>query len=438
MSEAGSTIEHMFDLGMLKRCREALSAPDRDLTDKERIDLIRGLEELKCTAEAAQATLTADFDASQRAVQAARGVPKERRGIGVAAQVALARRESPHKGQRHVGLARILETELPHTRAAFVAGKVTEWRATLVARETACLTLADRLTVDQELASDPEHLAAMGEAQLVAEARRVAYRLDPTSFVERRRRAEADRRVTLRPAPDVMSQLSALLSVKHGVAVFAALKRMADSAKASGDPRSHGQLMADALVALILGTSVANEPTEATKPAEPDVTINVIVSDRVLLGLDDGEAYVDSYGPIPGDLVREWAETAHGLRRLYATPVHGDLVAMDSQASRFPAGLARLIRFRDRTCRTPWCGAPVRHSDHVRGLAECGETSGENGQGLCEACNYAKAAPDWSARPQPGARHTVRTTTPTSHSYTSAAPAAHAHALIPLRFTLAV
>ena len=428
----------MFDLGMLERCREALTTPDRALTDRERIDLIRGLEELKCTAEAAQATLTVDFDSSQRAEQAARGVPKERQGIGVAAQVALARRESPNKGQSHVRLAKVLETELPHTRAAFVAGQVTEWRASLVARETACLTLADRLTADQELASDPEHLAAMGDAQLVAETRKIAYRLDPMSFVERRRRAEADRRVTLRPAPDVMSQLSALLSVKHGVAVFATLKGIADSAKASGDPRSHGQLMADALVALILGTSAADEPPEAAKPADPDVTINIIVSDRVLWGMEDGEAYVDSYGPVPGDVVREWAETAQGLRRLYATPVHGELVAMDSRASRFPAGLARFIRFRDRTCRTPWCGAPVRHSDHARGLAEGGETSGDNGQGLCEACNYAKAAPDWSARPQPGARHTVRTTTPTGHAYTSEAPAAHAHALTPLRFTLAV
>jgi hypothetical protein len=435
MSEARSTIEHMFDLGMLERCREALSAPDRDLTDRERIDLIRGLEELKCSAEAAQATLTADFDASQRAAQAARGLPKERQGIGVAAEVALARRESPHMGQRHVGLARILETELPHTRAAFAAGKVTEWRVTLVARETASLTLADRLTVDQELASDPEHLAAMGEAQLVAEARRIAYRLDPESFVERRRRAEADRRVTLRPAPDVMSQLSALLSVKHGVAVYATLKRMADSAKASGHPRSHGQLMADALVALILGTSLTHEET---KPADPDVAINVIVSDRVLLGLEDGEAYVDGHGPVPGDLAREWTDSAQWLRRLYATPAHGELVAMDSKANRFPVGLARFIRFRDRTCRTPWCDAPVRHRDHVRGRAEGGETSDVNGQGLCEACNYAKAAPDWSARPQRGARHTVRTTTPTGHSYTSEAPAAHAHALTPFRFTLAV
>lgn len=431
----------MFDLGVVRQVREVLASPDRDLPDAERIDLIRALEELKCAAEAAQATLTADFDSSQRAHQAARGIPKERQGVGVAAQVALARRESPHKGQRHVGLARILPTELPRTHAAFVAGRISEWRATLIARETACLSLDDRRTVDAELAGHPARLEAMGDSQIVAEARRIAYRLDPASFVERRRRAEADRRVTLRPAPDVMSQLSATLSVKHGVAVYATLTRLADAARAAGDPRSRNQLMADALVSLVVGTGTADGAevsADATTPAEPETTVNVVVSDRVLLGCEDGEAWVDGFGSVPGDVAREWTQHATGLRRLYATAAHGTLVAMDARTGRFPAGLARFIRFRDRTCRTPWCDAPIRHSDHVRGRARGGPTSAGNGQGLCEACNYAKEAPGWSAEPVSGHRHTVTTTTPTGHTHTSQAPAAHGHALTPVRLTLAV
>ena len=72
-----------------------------------------------------------------------------------------------------------------------------------------------------------------------------AYRLDPESFVTRRRRAEADRNVTLRPAPDTMTWLTALLPVKEGVGVLAALTRTADTARATGDPRTKGQVMAD-------------------------------------------------------------------------------------------------------------------------------------------------------------------------------------------------
>ena len=77
--------------------------------------------------------------------------------------------------------------------------------------------------MDRRVAGDLDVLEAMGDGELVGGSARPAYELDPASFVERRRRAEADRRVTLRPAPDVMAQLSALLPVKDGVAVWAVL-----------------------------------------------------------------------------------------------------------------------------------------------------------------------------------------------------------------------
>jgi hypothetical protein len=54
--------------------------------------------------------------------------------------------------------------------------------------------------------------------------------------------------------------------------------------------------------------------------------------------------------------------------------------------------------------------------------ADGGRTRHDNGQGLCEACNLAKQAPGWTARPRPGPRHTVETRTPTGHTYPSTAP----------------
>ncbi|MGN6440817.1 MAG: hypothetical protein ACTHL6_02825, partial [Arthrobacter sp.] len=51
-----------------------------------------------------------------------------------------------------------------------------------------------------------------------------------------------------------------------------------------------------------------------------------------------------------------------------------------------------------------------------------GPTTAANGQGLCEACNHTKEAPGWTAKPVPGPRHTVATTTPTGHTYHSTAP----------------
>ncbi len=72
----------------------------------------------------------------------------------MAAQVALARRVSPHRGQRLLGLAKVLHAEMPHTMAAFRAGRISEWRATILARETAMLEQEERAVVDEQLAGD--------------------------------------------------------------------------------------------------------------------------------------------------------------------------------------------------------------------------------------------------------------------------------------------
>ncbi|MFP5312820.1 MAG: HNH endonuclease, partial [Actinomycetes bacterium] len=72
------------------------------------IDQLRRLEDLKCLASARQARLAVAFDANQRQEQAAAGVPADEQGAGVAAQIALARRESPARGSRLLGLARTL------------------------------------------------------------------------------------------------------------------------------------------------------------------------------------------------------------------------------------------------------------------------------------------------------------------------------------------
>jgi hypothetical protein len=59
-------------------------------------------------------------------------VPARERGRGLGAQVALARRESPHRGSRHLGPAEALVGELPHTFEHLRAGRVSEWRATIL------------------------------------------------------------------------------------------------------------------------------------------------------------------------------------------------------------------------------------------------------------------------------------------------------------------
>jgi hypothetical protein len=410
------------------------------LSPSEIVDRIGELERLKSAAAAAQARLAEALDVSLRADRAARGRPGTEQGRGVAAQVALARRESPSRGGQHLGLAIALVREMPHTLAALEQGRLSEWRATLLVRETACLSRDDRAVVDAELCRDPRTLEGLGDRAVVAAAAKVAYRLDPHATTARAAKAARDRCVSLRPAPDVMSRLSALLPVTEGVATAAALRRAADEARAAGDPRTRQQVMADTLVERVTGRSPADGV---------DVVVGLVMTDRAAFAGDPEPALVQDFGPVPAPWARELlagpaprasdtGSTSEGsspegvasvarawLRRLWTDPKTDELVAMESQAKAFPPGLRGFLVYRDQVCRTPWCDAPVRHADHVVRVSDDGPTSADNGQGLCEACNYTKESPGWSAGPAPGnrlGRHRVLTTTPTGHTYLSRPP----------------
>ena len=177
---------------------------------------IRALEDAKSALSARQARLSVAFDLLQRREQADAGMPAAELGAGVGAQIALARRESPAKGGRLLGLAKALVTEMPHTLAALEAGQLNEWRATLFVKETACLSAADRAAVDAELAPDTGTFDGAGDRRIIAAARAAAYRRDPRSVTQRASHAATERHVSLRPAPDTMCYLTALLPVAAG------------------------------------------------------------------------------------------------------------------------------------------------------------------------------------------------------------------------------
>ena len=380
---------------------------------------IAELERSKSAAAAAQARAAVRLDALRRSREADAGVPAAQRGRGVAGEIALARRDSPARGSRHLGLAKALVHEMPHTLAALECGALSEWRATLIVRESACLDVEDRRTLDAEMCAEPDRLDGMGDARVAAAAKAIAYRLDPHAVVERAAKAENERTVTIRPAPDTMTYLTALLPVAQGVSVYAALRREADT---RGDGRSRGQVMADTLVERVTGRDAA-VPTP--------IAVNLVLTDETLLGGDSAPADISGYGPIPAAVARGlvYGAVADGrsratLRRLYAHPRAGALVAMESRARLFPQGLATFIGLRDGRCRTPYCDAPIRHRDHAQPWAQGGPTTADNGLGLCERCNHTKEASGWrvSANTDETHTHTAEFTTPTGKTYRSVAP----------------
>lgn len=412
MFDSSASLSPQQLLSVLAGLRSGLAGLSTESwTEAELIDMTAELESLKAAAAAAQ-------------TQAAAGLARRRvetdghvRGLG--AEIALARGESPHKGARLLGLATALVDEMPCTLAALRSGVINEWRATLLVRDTAVLTKEDRSRVDAEMA---DKLEGMGDRKVSAMARSIGYRLDPGSVLRRVRGAEADRRVSIRPAPDTMTWLGALLPVAHGIACHAALTAAADAAQAAGDERSRGQVMADTLVARVTGA----HPVD---PADrPQVQLHLVMSDHALFGAN-GEAgheaaHIPGYGPIPAFLARDLVCEADKtwVRRLFTSPDTGGLVAMDATKRLFDGNLRRFLVLRDDVCRTPWCDAPIRHVDHIERHADGGVTSAANGQGLCVRCNLVKEHSGWASRRAPDRRHRVTITTPTGHDYAGPPP----------------
>ena len=349
------------------------------------------------------------------------------------AQVGLARRLSPHRGAQAASSALVLTADLPRTLAALTAGVLSEERAAIVVRETRFLPCQQRRLVDQEVAGDPG-LGAWGNRELESRVRAAVYRIDPHGATDRAATAAADRHVSVRPKPEGMCRVSALLPLAQGVATYAALRRDADSARTNpGEERSGGQLMADLLVERVTGRADA-----AAVPVE----VQVVISDSALFASGSGKddpGYLPGYGPVPSgwvrDLIRGPAtsrdktlqDSRVWLRRLYATPDSSQLVAMESGRRLFSDGLRRFLIARDKACRTPWCDAPIRHADHIQDHVTGGPTRAGNGQGTCVRCNHTKQHPDFDvtvldegqSRAGP---HRIRWRTPLARTYDSIAP----------------
>ncbi len=381
----------------------AMAPVPEEVQAGELIDAIRALESIKAAAAAAQARLSVAFDVAEQERQARLGVPAHRRGRGVAEQIALARRESPTRGSRHLGLAKALIQEMPHTWSAFACGELSEWRSTLIVQATAVLSREDRETVDVELAGQ---LDGLSDRQLAATARGAAYRVDPMAVVNARAVAEGDRRVSLRPTPEAMSILTAYLPMAQGIAAYAALERHVAAQRAAGDTRSRGQIAADTLVERLTGQATAGAV---------NIEVGLVITDAALLGAGTTPARIVGAGPLPAPAARALIRDTSGsvwVRRLLTSPVDGSVSEVERRRRLFTGHLRRTLIHRDQVCRTPWCGAPIRHLDHATAASRDGATSLDNGQGLCERCNYAKENPGWTTTTQPRTKEWPDITTP--------------------------
>ena len=383
-------------------------------TPGECVAMLEELEALKAHLAARQVEITAHLDDLQ--------ADASDRSVG--AQVALARHESPHRGTRLRAMACTLVDDLPHVLQALADGLINEHRAEILASEADHLHSALRPAFDAALGELLATGAPLGDRALRLAAQRIAMRLDDQAAARRRVRAHRDRHVSYQRREDGTAQITAVVSDVQAAAIMQSLHQRAEALKAQADEdRSHSQIVADLFVSRLTGQITATHTP---------IALNIVISAEALLGDGDEPAevapmYGGAGGPIPASVARKLVcsapEMGTRVRRLFADT--DQLVAMESSSRTFDGLLRQFITLRDRTCRTPWCNAPIRHHDHITPDHQGGPTSTANGQGLCAACNQLKEEPGWHHRVlhhhdlDP---HEVETTSPAGQTTHSRAP----------------
>ena len=288
---------------------------------------------------------------------------------------------------------------------------------------------------DEVAASVAAELAAGGgldsSARFRREARRAVVRADPAGAAERAAAQRRDPFVRTRAGEggfDV-AWLEARLPAEDAHAVRLVLDAAVLAMKArDGEERTADQLRAAALVSPFWAALASGELTMPDGPL-PLAPASGRPATLSLIEHADGTCELGGYGFVCAQTAREIRERAISGRwpvvRVDAGfgPQHGRQ-ARDWQvedAYRPSAGLARLVRHRDQTCRFPGCSAAAATADldHTVPWPD-GPTHPANLAVLCRRHHRVKQAPGYAVEQHDEGRLTWRT--PTGHTRSTGPP----------------
>jgi len=339
------------------------------------------------------------------------------------AEVAIATGLSVLSAQRLMADAYDLARSHPHTLAALRTGDLLLGAARAVVAETRPITdprlkaLADQLIAAEAVDVLPGKVRALAERRVI--------QIDPDAAAQAATQARADKHVRLVPGLAGTAYLEAYLPAEQAAACHTALRDQARAHKAAGDPRTLPHLMCDLLHERLTGTTpTGTDSTGTTGAGSATVTINLdlVMTDRTLLGLDDTPAHLIGIGPLPADIARLLSTGPNlSLRRLFTDPVDGTLLLADSRRRCYTGTLRDLIRLRDQHCQGIRCPSPITALDHIQPYAHGGPTTPTNGQGLSQNCHTTRDHPHMTVSRDPHT-HVVTWHTPTGLTHHNLPP----------------
>lgn len=306
--------------------------------------------------------------------------------------------------ERRLDAARILRDHLPKTWAVFLGGLASERAAEIAG--TQAIGLA------------PEHFPAFDEkaAELVQEERPTAVErelrdfreeLDPASTTERHKAASNRRYVRARAEGDGQGVLEIHSTAADIAAAYDRIRSKAVAAHGrDGECRTLGQLMVDAAIDAILsgrmrgpdegGPSFPMERLgETDDPTRQliEATILVVVPAETATGAADQPGEIAGMGAIDAEVARTIVAHTRTWTRVLVDPVDDAVLGIDSHERYIPAGLKKLLHFRQRTCGCG-CGLPAHRADidHLVRVEHDGRTRHDNLQILCRKAHQEKDA----------------------------------------------
>ncbi|MDD7814216.1 HNH endonuclease signature motif containing protein [Mycobacterium sp. CSUR Q5927] len=315
---------------------------------------------------------------------------------------------APAVAGRQVHYAEVLDIRLPRIAELFAAGQL-DWRSVQLIMDRTDLVDVDLIGgLDEQLAARATNWSSWSRQRIINAVDAAVLAVDPEAARQRRKQSDGDRYIWVSGDRDGMAAIDGKIAAAQGAAFDRRLTQLANEVCAD-DPRNLEQRRADALTALVDGLPLACECGRADCPARgaagpptgagPRVVLNVIAGADTIAGRSELPGYLEGFGVIDAEQVRELAESAS--QRLV------DATVDPAAALRYrpSAALARAIRCRDLTCRFPGCHRraticdldhtiPFNHVDPAAG----GHTVASNIKCLCRFHHRMKTFGGWSDR----------------------------------------
>ncbi|BCB91062.1 hypothetical protein Psuf_083750 [Phytohabitans suffuscus] len=289
--------------------------------------------------------------------------------------------------------------------------------------------LARARVLDQETAALPEPVAremvelilpVAGElttGQLRVRLRRLVIEADPSAAAVRQRQALARRRVEHGLDTDGTATLAGYhLPPDRAATAAARIDTLATAAKQAGDTRTLDELRADLYLDILNGIL----PTDTTPAPTSQGGVELVVPLAALAGLCQQPGQIKGWGPVLAEIAAKLADQQRERPWRYTVvDDKGVVVGHGRLRRRPPAGMAALVRARDRTCRAPGCRTPAHRADldHTTAWQDGGPTTAANLGVLCRHCHgYKHSEGVTVTQPTLG---TFQWTTRLGHTYTT-------------------